>query len=250
MGYTINGASSSGGGSLPPASAANEIPVSSGAGTTYVATDAAGVRAAIGARATVGDTGWTDVTSGGGTVSRAAGVCTLSVGSGQTVRSHHAAEITPECPAVEVIARFDVTTGIPGSAWWSGLAIASADDAYGVLAQVDDAGAVALWVNTGSGYGLAALAGSVSRTSGETWLRLVLTPVFAAAYYGTGSGSTPPTSWTRTAYLALSSAGAVMMLADGRLTRLQQHAGRASAGSGTYTVEWRDLQARILGLSP
>lgn len=49
MGYTINGASSSGGGSLPPASAANEIPVSSGAGTTYVATDAAGVRSAISA---------------------------------------------------------------------------------------------------------------------------------------------------------------------------------------------------------
>lgn len=215
-------------------------------------TDAA-ILAAITDRTTIPDTGWTDVTSGGGTVSRSAGVCTLSVASGQTVRSHRALAITPECPAVEVIARFDVTTGNPGSAWWSGFSIGAADDSYGLLVQVDDAGGVALWSNTGAGYSLAALAGAVSRTSGEVWLRLVLTPLYVAVYYGTGSGSTPPTSWTRTSYLVLSAVAgnaAVLMLADGRLTRLQQHAGRASAGSGTYTVEWRDLQARILGLAP
>ncbi len=46
-----------GGSSLPTASAANEIPVSSGAGTTYVATGAAGVRAAARSDLTPSTTG-------------------------------------------------------------------------------------------------------------------------------------------------------------------------------------------------
>lgn len=87
---------------------------------------------------------------------------------------------------------------------------------------------------------------SVSLTSGDVWLRLVVTPSYAAAYYGTGSGSTAPTSWT----LVTSTSTVVATLAAGRLSRVGLHAGRTSSGSGTYTVEWRDVQTRLLGLSP
>ena len=86
----------------------------------------------------------------------------------------------------------------------------------------------------------------MSLTSGDVWLRLVVTPSYAAAYYGTGSGSTPPTSWT----LVASTATVVATLAAGHLNKIGLHAARASSGSGTYTIEWRNVTERLLGVAP
>lgn len=207
---------------------------------------ASGVLGVLSARITLPDTGWTDAVTGTATAAHSSGVHTLGTDSGGGVLSHRASPSTPECPAIEIVGRFDVTTGAPGSAWWSGPSLSNAADTYGYIAQVAESGAVALWHAHGSGYSLVGSAGSVSLTSGDVWLRLVVTPSYAAAYYGTGSGSTPPTSWT----LVASTATVVATLAAGRLSRVGLRAGRTSSGSGTYTVEWRDVQTRPLGLAP
>lgn len=217
----------------------------SAAGNGSVST-AAEALALLGARVAVPDAGWTDVITGTATASHSGGVQTLGTNNGGSVLSHRAAPSTPECPAIEIVGRFDVTTGAPGSAWWSGFGLRNAADTYGYLVQAQESAAVALWHAHGSGYSIVGSAGSVSLTSGDVWLRLVVTPSYAAAYYGTGSGSTAPTSWT----LVTSTSTVVATLAAGRLSRVGLHAGRTSSGSGTYTVEWRDVQTRLLGLSP
>ena len=242
-----------GGASLPATPAAALLDVASP--STFVVLDPAGVgtsisaadaRAALGARVAVPDTGWTDVIAGTASVTHTGGVQTLNVNSGGGVLSHRASLASPECPALELIGRLDVTTGTPGTAWWSGLSLGSAADNYGYIAQVADAGAVQLWQAHSSGYSLVGSAGSVSLTSGDTYIRLVVTPSYAAASYGTGSGSTAPTSWTVAASVAITTA----TLAASRLDRVGLRAGRTASGSGTYTAEWRNVQARILGLSP
>lgn len=217
----------------------------SAAGNGSIST-AAEAAALLGARVAVPDAGWTDVITGTATASHSGGVQTLGTDNGGSVRSHRAAPSTPECPAIEIIGRFDVTTGAPATGWWSGPSLSNAADTYGYIAQAQESGAVALWHAHGTGYSLVGSAGSVSRTSGDVWLRLVVTPSYAAAYYGTGSGSTPPTSWT----LVASTATVAATLAAGHLSRVGLRAGRTASGSGTYTVEWRDVQTRILGLSP
>ena len=196
-------------------------------------------------RTAVADTGWTDAVTGTATAAHSSGVHTLGTDNGGSVLSHRAAPSTPEYPAIEIIGRFDVTTGAPGTGWWSGFGLRNAANTYGYLVQVAESGAVALWHAHGTGYSLVGSAGSVSLTSGDVWLRLVVMPSYAAAYYGTGSGSTPPTSWT----LVASTTTVVATLAAGHLSRVGLHAGRAASGSGTYTVEWRDVQTRLLGLS-
>lgn len=206
----------------------------------------AGLREALGQRSAVPDTGWTDDITGAATATHSGGVQTLGTDSGGGVRAHRASPATPECPAIEIIGRFDVTTGAPATGWWSGLSLSNSADSYGFVAQVAESAAVALWQANGYGYSLVGSAGSVSLTSGDVWLRLVVTPSYAAAYYGTGSGSTPPTSWT---YVTSTNTTAAT-LAAGYLSRVGLRAGRAASGSGTYTVEWRDVQTRVLGLSP
>lgn len=207
---------------------------------------ASGVLGVLSARITLPDTGWTPAVTGTATAAHSSGVHTLGTNSGGGVLSHRASPSTPECPALEIIGRFDVTTGAPATGWWSGPSLSNAADTYGYIAQVAESGAVALWHAHGSGYSLVGSAGSVSLTSGDVWLRLVVTPSYAAAYYGTGSGSTAPTSWT----LVTSTSTVVATLAAGRLSRVGLRAGRAASGSGTYTVEWRDVQTRLLGLAP
>ena len=242
MSIKVNGTLLGGGGSTVTAEAVAEVLGDALAGEGVPG----GVREALAARETLPDTGWTDVATGTATAAHSGGVQTLGANSASLVRSHRVAPSTPECPAIEIVGRFDVTTGAPATQWWSGLSVSSAADTYGYIAQVAESGAVALWHAHGSGYSLVGSSGSVSLTSGDVWLRLVVTPSYAAAYYGTGSGSTAPTSWT----LVASTTTVAATLAEGRLSRVGLRAGRTASGSGTYTTEWRDVQARILGLAP
>lgn len=209
---------------------------------------AASTLADLAARAALPSTGWTDDTTGTATVAHAGGVHTLSVGSGEGAEGNYPAPSTAECPALELIARLDVTTGTPGSDWWAAIELRSEDGADALIAQVSQAGAVQAWrVLSTSGTMLASSSGgAVDLTTGNTYLRLVVTPTLAAYYYGVGSGDTLPTSWTKVHEVAADAA----QYARGALTRVGVRVGRTASGSGTYTTEFRAVQMRVLGIAP
>jgi len=207
---------------------------------------AAEALAELGARATLPSTGWTDVVTGTATVAHAAGVHTLSVGSGEAAEAHTPAPSTAECPALELIARIDVTTGAPGTDWWAAIELRSTDGADALITQVSQAGAVQAWRVLSTSGTMLASTGAVDLTTGNTYLRLVVTPAMVAYYFGTGSGDTPPTSWTKVREVAVD----VGQYARGALTRVGVRVGRTASGSGTYTTEFRAVQVRVLGLAP
>lgn len=206
---------------------------------------AEGVRGVLSEREALPDTGWTDVVTGTGAVSHASGVHTLSIAVGDGAETLYPAPSTPECPALELIARLDVSTGVPGSTWWGAIELRSPTGADALIAQVTEAGVVQAW-RSGTGTPLASTGSGVfSLTSGEAWLRLVVTPYYAAVFYGTGSGSTPPTSWTKVHQVETDAA----QHARGAMTRVGLRVGRIG-GSGTFTIEFRNVQARVLGIAP
>lgn len=202
------------------------------------------VRASLGAREELPDTGWSDVVTGAGAVSHSSGVHTLSVDAGDGAEALYPSPVTPECPGVEIIARIDVTTGVPGSTWWAALELRAPDGSDALITQVTEAGAVQGWRVLATTGTLLASTGSVSLTSGDTYLRLVVAPYYAAYYYGTGSGSTPPTTWSTVHVVETD----YNQHARGLLTRVGLRVGRVG-GTGTFTTEFRDLQVRVLGLS-
>lgn len=244
MGYTINGAPPSSGSSLPAASGANEIPVSSGAGTTYAATSAPGVRTALGAYTTLPDSGWTQTRTGTATATRTGGVTTLTADSAERVLHSCVADVDPAAPNIDITARFDYTSGAPTGSYFALCLFESTSEQYGYLVQVDDAGVVRLYhVNGGSATQIA-FVGTVSLTSGTVWLRLVVTAgAIVRAFHGSGSGPTPPTSWTYVggSHSTSGMTAAVLSLLGVRLVR--------NAGTGTYTVDVSDLQTRTPGLA-
>lgn len=206
---------------------------------------AEGVRGVLSEREALPDTGWTDVVTGTGAVSHASGVHTLSIAVGDGAETLYPSPATPECPALELIARIDVTSGAPASTWWAAIELRSPDGADALIAQVTEAGTVQAW-RTGTGTPLASSSSGVfNLTSGEAWLRLVVTPYYAAVYYGTGSGSTPPTSWTKVHQVETDPAHH----ARGAMNRVGLRVGR-SGGSGTFVTEFRNVQARVLGIAP
>ncbi len=208
---------------------------------------ALGSSASLGVRTAIADTGWTDVTTGTASISRVAGVHTLSVNANASAREHRATISTAECPAIEVMGRFQLTTGNPaaGTGWATSLWLSNAAETYGFVCQVHETQKVGLYKGDGAMQLVALSTGNVSLTS-LAWLRLVVTPTYAAAYYGTSGTSTPPTTWI----LASSVATTLATLADGYLTRVSVRTQRTNTGSGAYVTEWQDLQWRILGVAP
>lgn len=193
------------------------------------------------------DSGWTDVISSG-SITRAGGVTTLGVTSGGLVRQHRATLSTPESPNIEIIGRFVVTSAIPPpTVWHTALMLADENINYGFMVLVFDNAGVGLYKGDGTGLTLQAATGANAVVfTGSSWVRLVVTPSYASASYGLSASSTPPTSWT----VAATAATTVATLAGGWLNRVQVRMGRTAAGSGTYTCEWRNVQARILGSAP
>lgn len=156
----------------------------------------------------------------------------------------HPAPAMSAAHALELIARFDVTTGVPATTWWGAIELCSADGTDSLSTRVTEAGAVQGW-RVGLGVAtMIAASGSVSRTSGETWLRLIVTASYAAYYYGTGSGSTAPTTWTKVTQVTAD----IAQYARGAMAHVGLKCGR-SGGSGTFTTEWRNVQTRVLGIS-
>lgn len=205
---------------------------------------ALGTSSSLGVRSAIADTGWTDVTTGTASISRASGVHTLSVNASASAREYRATISTAECPAIEVMGRFQVTTGNPATSWATAIWLSNVSETHGFVCQVHETGKVGLYKGDG-GFALVAMsASSVSLTS-LAWLRLVVTPSYAAAYYGSSGSSTPPTTWT----LASSAATTLATLADGYLSHVSIRTQRSATGSGTYTTEWQNLQWRILGVA-
>jgi hypothetical protein len=198
-----------------------------------------------GTRLAAPDTGWTDQTTNG-TISRSSAVHTLTNNVNSFVRERRLTISTAECPAIEFIGRFDVTSGAPATDWYTALSLGSNGDSYGYLVQCDRLGSVGLYQAHGGSYVLVATSGAISVTAGN-WLRIIVTPSYASASWGADTGgSTPPTTWTTTSTVATT----IASLAGGYLTHLSVRTGRANVGSGTFTTRWRDLQYRILGVAP
>ena len=232
-----------GGGSV----AAGDITDAGPTGVALVqAETAAEALAELGARGALPSAGWTDVVTGTATVAHAAGVHTLSVGSGERAEAHYPAPSTAECPALELLARIDVTTGAPGTDWWAAIELRSEDGADAIITQVSLAGAVQAWRVLSTTVTMLASTGAVDLTTGNTYLRLVVTPSLAAYFFGTGVGDALPTSWTKVHQVAVD----VGQYARGALTRVGVRVGRTASGSGTYTTEFRAVQVRVLGLAP
>jgi hypothetical protein len=200
------------------------------------------------ARTAVADTGWTDVVTGTASAAHASGVHTLSVNASGVVLAHRAASgVVAEAPELELVGRILVTSGAPGSTWWTVLSLGNSADTNAAIAQVKETGQVQLWTVVAAGAtNHFTSAGSISLTSGEDWVRLVVRPAYVAAYYGTGSGSTPPMSWTFVGAVTTPPA----LVGGGLLTRVGLRAGRNGSGSGSYVTEWRGVATRPLGLTP
>lgn len=213
---------------------------------------ALGTSSGLGVRTLAPDAGWTNTigtnqVGGTASVSISAGVHTFTgQGGGYAIETRPAIS-TPECPAVEWMGRFSVTTGNPTNAWYTSLSITSATDSAGYLAQVLTDQTVSLYTRAegGSWTVVSVGPGTVSLTAGNTWIRLVVTPTYAAVYWGASASSTPPTIWN----LSSSVATTVAMLAGRSLTHFGVRQGRTGAGAAV-TTEWTDLQYRILGVSP
>ena len=198
MGYTINGAPPSSGSSLPTASGANEIPVSSGAGTTYVATDAAGVRAAIfEAEDPLTGTGWTS-SNGNGTASVSGGAITLGGASGADLTTSYP-ETYRSLPATTrgIIWRIAAFTGDAAAVLSVGPTNPGTSDVCNVSVTNDGSGGSTVDTTISMGYWdgstfTAGGSGDVAR-DGTWWVwQDYSTPGTIRAYVGKGTTTTPP----------------------------------------------------------
>ena len=205
---------------------------------------ASAVLAALGTRIAAPDTGWTDVVTGTASVTRVAGVQEFSTASNSSLNGFRASIGTAECPAVELMGRFSVTTSIP-TLWYTSLGLSDASDTRGFIAQVHENGTLSLYKNDGAGYSLVANAGTFS-LSASVWIRLIVTPAYSSAAWGTAGAGSYPATWNTVASVATT----VSTLAGGFLNRFSVRSGRTASGSGTYKVQWTELQYRILGVAP
>ena len=218
------------------------------AGAAVLATETgAEALAALAAYGTLPDSGWTATTSGTATASRSGGVTTLTADSGGVVLHSLPGYIDPAAPAIDVVARFDYTSGAPATAIYLALGVFdTVSQQNGFLVQVSNAGIVYLFSFAGGTPSQLAFVGTVSVTSGTVWLRLVVTPAgIARAYHGSGSGPTPPSTWTY-----VGGGQSVSAITTAPLPLLCARLFREASGSGTYTVTISDLQVRVPGLSP
>ena len=212
---------------------------------------ALGTSSGLGVRTLAPDAGWTNTigtnqVGGTASVSIAAGVHTFTGQGGWYAIETHPAISTPECPAVEWMGRFNVVSGAPTNAWYTSLSITSATDSAGYLAQVLTDQTVSLYVRAeGGSWTVVSVGPGIVSLAGNTWIRLIVTPTYAAVYWGSSASSTPPTVWN----LSSSVATTVAMLAGRSLTHFGVRQGRTGAGAAV-TTEWTDLQYRILGVSP
>lgn len=212
---------------------------------------ALGTSSGLGVRTLAPDAGWsntigTNQVGGTASVSIASGVHTFTGQGGGFAIETRPAISTPECPAVEWMGRFTVTTGNPVNAWYTSLSLTSATDSAGYMAQVLTDRTVHLYSRAeGGSWTLVSVGPGLVSLAGNTWLRLVVTPLYAAVYWGASATSTPPAIWD----LMSSVATTVSMLAGRSLTHFGVRQGRSGAGAAV-TTEWTDLQYRILGVSP
>ena len=199
---------STAGASLPTAAAASEVPVSTGAGTTYTARTMAQLRDLLFPTTayTGASTGWTAVT-GVGSAAASGTDYDLSLASGET----GASEVYPTTDHPRL--HRDVSAQLAGEADWSVtcrvgtlsgsagarllLAVGLADDSAGVQLVIAATGLIELgsWVSTT--YGSAATAAGAIPVGGTGWARIVSRGGVISAQWGTGTSTDPPTSWTQ-----------------------------------------------------
>lgn len=189
------------------------------------------------------DTGWTAT----GTIASASGVVTATLTDAQTTAQLTRAPVTSgHAPLIEIVARVQVTeTPVSGNYWFTvGIinseAVTSESTVRGFVVQPSANGVVYGFANTGGSWaGVGNTAAPASITSGELWIRVVVTP-YIVAYYA-GSGATLPTTWTPIASFGVD----IGLLASGAVARPLVALGREGGGSGdvtvTYEVFWRSL---------
>lgn len=246
-------AGGSGGGGLPTAAGADEVPASTGAGTAYTARTVAALLAvapaanalAINPYAAISlasATGWVDVSTDGTiTASVNTGaqqldlVYPVAASNGLNAAIAHAAywtlgavEIRARLRAIAGPAHQDHRAGIYLSGAWPGAAnYCAVEIALDGTARVRSATADGAWVTV------------ASLLAGQGWVRFVREGGMVRGYVGTGSAGVAPTAWTFVG--SITTSGAVPDTSVGYVTGLL---GSAGARLSEVSASWGDLSWR------
>lgn len=210
-----------------------------GDGTDVTTRTAAQVLASLGLLWTpslASSAGWTDVSSGVGSVAITGGALTGTITTG----SNNVAAATIPWGGADC---FDVRgrVQITGDTTANGQAhLRARYGSDGFLLIAGGAGSLSLVRTLGSYSSLASTAGRP--VDGTGWVRLRIVGQRVTMWYGTGSGSSQPTSWT-----LLYDADQAALLAVAGPTALHLGAQNGSALSVTTDFAWRSVTVQSIG---
>lgn len=213
------------GGALPTASGGEEIPVSTGAGTTYAATAPGAVRALLGGRAIddLAGTGWSALTTTGGasatwSTSPARLACSVPDGALGGCGAERS-DFVADADEWDALLRVDVTAGDGDANTRFILSVGRDTDDYYSLALYASGTLEAGRVVGGSYTSVATAAGPSSgeRTGAQLWLRLSRRVGAVVSSWGVGTSGALPTHWTT---LASDSVAASLTAACGTYGRI------------------------------
>ena len=191
-------------GSMPTAAAADEIPLSTGAGTTYTARTIAAVRALmLGPFATtMTSSGWSSLSATGSAVASwltGPNRLNLSCPSGSAASCGvYRAGFVVSTEWVDVAVRFQVLAGDGASSTRTGFSIGVSSTSNVSINFWNNSNVECGHFDGATFTSLATAAGpdSGQRTGGNLWLRITRTPTGVSFAWGVGSGGALPTSWT------------------------------------------------------
>lgn len=202
---------SSGGTALPTAAGANEVPASTGAGTTYAAVTVPALlavapsanRTALSAGQTDSDTpqltsstGWTITAMAAGSGAIAGGAYTATIPEGTTAATGaYATRTWPLADGVswELQGRAQITSDT-NAALLAGLRVAWSGGNYTIYLL--GSGGLFCYRDGGWGFASQTIDGSGLPVDGTLWFRVRGEGTRLRVWRGIGSGSTAPTTWT------------------------------------------------------
>jgi hypothetical protein len=184
------------------------------------------------------DASWTVV--GTGTATATSGELNLSCASAfpaGTIAMLTTAPTSPHFYAIELLARIQsnsLSTGGSGYALSLGFTNSAQDRGYRI--RLDQAGNISDRVNTAGTWSFTGSSYSpgLSWSTGTTWLRMIVTNGYIQLYYGTGVGTTIPTSWSLAHLVATPD---TTLIRNGTLDRLELLLEHYNATTGTLDID-------------
>lgn len=184
------------------------------------------------------DASWTVV--GTGTATATSGELNLSCASAfpsGAIAMLTTAPTSPHFYAIELLARIQsnsLSTGGSGYALSLGFTTSAQNRGYRI--RLDQAGNISDRVNTAGTWNFTGSSYSpgLSWSTGTTWLRMIVTNGYIQLYYGTGVGTTIPTSWSLAHLVATPD---TTLIRNGTLDRLELLLEHFNATTGTLDID-------------